>query len=412
MTSLRERVFYWVGFPAGHGAVDAGAAALWIIAPAIAAGMGLSSTQVGLIFTVISIAAGVTLIPASLVGETRLRGVFLLSTFWWVAGGYLAASIAQSYWVLLVFIGLAASGAGAWHPVAMGTLAERMPGRRALALGVHYAGGSFMEVLAPIAAGFLLAFMDWRSVMQLAVAPALIMGVLFLRLHRRIPPPVMGSLTLRDLKDEARLTWRPANLAALAILGLYGMALMGLWSMTPLYLVEVRELSSGAAGALFSAMVLSGSLGAVLLGRLMDTRNRKIVTLVVLGAGVASPLLVVWAPTVPLLVAALMLAGLAIMGLVPALIAMVLSIVGGRQMVMIGLIMGAGEIVGALGAVLAGLAGETDLRLSLVVVAVITLASALLAAVHPLTPTDPRPELAETLRRDGAGRAPGGRDTS
>ena len=85
------------------------------------------------------------------------------------------------------------------------------------------------------------------------------------------------------------------------------------------------------------------------------------------------------------LIAALMLAGLAIMGLLPALIATVLSIVGGRQMVMIGLIMGVGEVVGALGALLAGLAGETDLRLALVVVAAIALCSALLAAMHPFT---------------------------
>jgi MFS transporter, FSR family, fosmidomycin resistance protein len=402
MTSVGHRVFYWIGFPAGHAAVDAGTAALWIIAPAIAAGMGLSSTQVGLIFTAGSIAAGVTHIPASLVGETRFRGVFLLSTFWWVAGAYVAASLMQSYWALLVFIALAASGAAAWHPVAMGALAERMPGRRALALGVHYAGGSLVEVLAPIVAGLLLAVMDWRSVMQFTVAPALIMGGLFLRLHHRIRPPVMGSLSPRDLRDEARLIRRPASLAALGILGLYSMALMGMWSMTPLYLVEVRELSSGAAGALFSAMVLAGSLGAVLLGRLADTRNRKTVTLAVLGTGVASPLLILWVPTLPLLVVALMLAGVAIMGLTPALIAMVLSIVGGRQMVMIGLIMGADEIVGALGAVVAGLAGEIDLRLSLVVVAAITLASALLASMHPFASAVPQPEAAETLWRDGA----------
>ena len=138
MNNTKERAFYLVGFPAGHGAVDAGSAALWIIAPFIAASLGLSSTQVGLNFTVMAISAGMTHIPASLVEETRFRGIFLLSTFWWVA-------------------------AAAWHPVAMGTMAERMPDRRAMAPAVHYVGGSFMEVLAPVVAGVLLVFMDWRS---------------------------------------------------------------------------------------------------------------------------------------------------------------------------------------------------------------------------------------------------------
>ncbi len=386
MNNKRERALYLIGIPAGHGAVDAGTAALWIIAPAIAVGMGLSSTQVGLIFTVIAVSAGISHIPASLVGETRFRGVFLLSTFWWVAGAYLAASLAPGYLALLVFVALASSGAASWHPVAMGTLVEHMPGRRGVALAVHFVGGSIMEVLAPIVAGLLLVVMDWRSVVQIMVIPALIMGVLFLRLHRWIRPPTMGSVSLKDLRTQVRLVWKPASMAGLGILGLHSMAMVALWSMTPLYLIEERGLSSGMTGVLFSVMVLSGSLGAVLLGRLSDKRNRKIMTVAILVVGATSPILILLAPTLPVLIAALMLAGLIIMGLLPTLIATVLSIVGGRQMVMIGLIMGTGEVVGALGALLAGAAGETDLRLSLLVVSIIEISCAFLASVHPFTP--------------------------
>ena len=117
MNNTREKAFYLIGFPAGHGAIDAGTSALWIIAPAIALSMDLSKTQVGLIFSVIAIAAGVTHIPAGLVGETRFKRVFLLSTLWWVAGAYLVASLIPSYWLLLFFLALASSGAAAWHPI-------------------------------------------------------------------------------------------------------------------------------------------------------------------------------------------------------------------------------------------------------------------------------------------------------
>ena len=299
--------------------------------------------------------------------------------------------------MFLVFVAVASSGAAAWHPVAMGPLVERMPGRRAVALGVHYVGGSFMEVLAPIVAGVLLVFMDWRNVIQITVVPALIMGVFFLRLQYWIRPPTMGSMSLRDLKAQARLVWRPASLAGLGILGLHNMAMMGLWSMSPLYLVEERELSSSIAGVLFSAMVLAGSLGAVFLGRLLDKPGQKAMTVALLLLGATSPLLILWAPTTPVLIAALMLAGLVIMGLLPALIATVLSIVGGRQMVMIGLIMGAGELVGALGALLAGVAGETDLRLSLVVVSIMALSSALLASMHLFAPAAAKHEADEIM---------------
>lgn len=386
MTGKREKAFYFIGFPAGHGALDAGTSALWIIAPAMALSLDLSKTQVGLIFTVIAIAAGVTHIPASLVGETRFRKAFLLSTFWWVAGAYVVASLVPSYWGILFFLALASSGAAAWHPVAIGTLAEQMPKRRAFALSVHFVGGSFMEVLAPVVAGLLLVYLDWQRVLQITVIPAVVMGVVFLRLNNWIRPPPIGRMSLSDLKAQARLVRESTSLASMAILGLHNMALMGLWSMTPLYLVEEREFSAGEAGVLFAVMVLSGSLGAVLIGRLIDTYSPKVITLPALLAGAVAPLLILWAPNLPVLVFGLMLAGLVIMGLIPALIAIVLSVVGGRQMVMIGLIMAAGEIVGAMGAVLAGLAGETDLRLSLVLVAAFTLGTTLLVALHPLTP--------------------------
>jgi MFS family permease len=385
MNNTREKAFYFIGFPAGHGAIDAGTSALWIIAPAIALSMDLSKTQVGLIFSVIAIAAGVTHIPAGLVGETRFKKIFLLSTLWWVAGAFLVASLMPGYWLLLFFLAVASAGAAAWHPIALGTMADHMPNRRAFALGVHFVGGSFMEVLAPLVAGFLLVYMDWRSVMQIIVIPALVMGVVFFRLHGWIPPSPAGHMSLKDLKAQARLVGQSTSLASLGILGLHNMGLMALWSMTPLYLVEERGISPGGSGALFAVMVLSGSLGAVLIGRLIDRYNRKTVTISILIAGALSPLLILWAPNLAVLVVGLMVAGFAMMGLVPALIAIALSIVGGRQMVMIGLIMAAGEIIGALGAVLAGLAGETDLRLSLVLATVFTVCAALLVAVHPFT---------------------------
>ena len=200
MNNTREKAFYLIGFPAGHGAIDAGTSALWIIAPAMALSLDLSKTQVGLIFTVIAIAAGIAHIPAGLVGETRFKRVFLLSTLWWVAGAYLVASLMPGYWLLLFFLAFASSGAAAWHPVALGTMADHMPNRRAFALGIHFVGGSFMEVLAPIVAGLLLVYLDWRIVMQIIAIPALLMGVVFLRLHRWIPPyhhRVAGSLRYR-----------------------------------------------------------------------------------------------------------------------------------------------------------------------------------------------------------------------
>ncbi len=49
-TGSDRRWLYFVAFPAGHGAVDWGGGAYWVLAPAIALHMGLSPAGVGLLF--------------------------------------------------------------------------------------------------------------------------------------------------------------------------------------------------------------------------------------------------------------------------------------------------------------------------------------------------------------------------
>ena len=123
--SRGDKLLYLGIFPTGHGAVDWGSGALWLLAPAIALALDLSPTQVGLIFSLNTLGAGLVYVPAGILGDSMTRrGFFLLSTFWWVALGYIVASLTSSFWTLVPFLTIAAAGAGAWHPVAMGTMVQ------------------------------------------------------------------------------------------------------------------------------------------------------------------------------------------------------------------------------------------------------------------------------------------------
>ena len=144
--STSEKWLYLVGFPAGHGAVDTPFGAMWVLSPAIAIGLGLSPSQIGLVFTIKAITAGLSHLPSGLVGDTKWRNAFLLSTFWWVSVSYLVASLTNNYALFILFTALGASGAAAWHPVAMGILAERMPDKKSFVFGLHFVGGSVTAV--------------------------------------------------------------------------------------------------------------------------------------------------------------------------------------------------------------------------------------------------------------------------
>ena len=99
---------------------------------------------------------------------------------------------------------LAAAGVGsaAWHPIAAAAMVEHNPARRAQLIGIHAFGGTLAEVGAPVLAGFLLASLPWQTVLQLSALPALVMGVVFLKLRAHLPrarhPQQPSRLLLRQ----------------------------------------------------------------------------------------------------------------------------------------------------------------------------------------------------------------------
>jgi MFS family permease len=340
---------------------------MWLLAPAIALALDLSPTQIGLLFTLKMLGAGLVYIPAGILGDSmKHRGFFLLSTFWWVAIAYLVSSVMSSFWALALFMTIAAAGAGAWHPVAMGTMVQKMPTRRAFALAIHGLGGTISEVVAPLSVGFLLIYLDWRETLQLTTLPAIIMGLIFVRLATKVEPPKQKRPSRREFIEVFRLWSRRAGVTVLLIFALYNMSVMALMSMIALYLEDARGLSSGATGITFSSMVIAGTIAALLFGRISDVVGRRpvILTGLVLGSGCLL-LLAVSTSTATLFVSATA-AGLFLLGIRAAVTATALEVVGRWETTMLGIALAVGEGVGGLGAVLAGLAGEKNLSYALI----------------------------------------------
>ena len=390
MNRPSKRPLYLWAFPLGHLAVDWGGAALYLLVPAIATDLGLSPTQVGLLFTCTMMGAGLVALPAGVLGDTiRFRGIFLLSTFWWVAIAYLFASVVTQYWLLIVLLATATAGAMAWHPIAMGELVQRMPGRRAFALAIHGVGGTLAQVLAPLSVGFLLALLDWRQVLQVSTLPAIIVGVLFFRLAGMVGTPSQRTFDRSDVKTLVSALRHSRSIVALTVLILFGMSVTSLMSMTPLYLQRVRGASYGFTGLAVALMMLSAALAGPFIGRLSDRISRKMVALVGLLMGsVAIAMISLFSWDWALLLA-MVAVGLSLMGTRSVLMATALEAVGTRETTVLGFIFAVGEGIGAAGAFLAGLVGEIDLTWSLVFSAALALAAAGVVALQPARQIQP-----------------------
>ena len=382
----RREASLLIPFTLGHLANDWAPCALWLIVPAIAAAMGLSPAEVGLLFAIHSIGSALAFMPAGVLADrVSNRGRLLALTFWWVSIGYVIASFAPGFWSLALLLAVAGMGDAAWHPIATGVLTQQMPDRRAQALGIHAVGGSLAEVLAPLCVGFLLAYVDWRGALQISVIPTVLMGIVFLRVAKHVPPSGHGSITRADLRLLWRAWRRPAGLMLIAMMGLYNMAGVALLAMTPLFLMTVHGLSPAATGVAFSLMVLIGALSQPFVGRLSDRIGRRPVFVAGNAVAAFAAVGIALAPGPWLAIAAIVVTATVLVGIRSAVLAAAVDFSGRREATTLGFAFAVMDGIGALGAVAAGAVGNIDLHYSFMLAAGLSALAAGLALGAPFT---------------------------
>jgi FSR family fosmidomycin resistance protein-like MFS transporter len=370
-SEIKNHRFLLTALFAGHLTNDWVAGTLWLLAPAIAISMGLGPVEVGLILTINGIGAGLAYIPAGIISDRSTRpGLLMLLSFWWVAIGYLSASLAPGFWGVTLLLAFAVMGDAFWHPIATGVLVKEMPDRRAQALGIHAVGGSIgAEVIAPLSTGFLLGYFDWQTTLQILTLPAIIMGILFIPVAKRISRDSPGKISPIDFRGLARQWFKPAGVALMLVLVLYNMALIAQLAMAALYFQNVHGLSPFISGLIFAAILMLGSLLQPFFGKYSDGRGRKpMILLVLFGAsffalfaGLSSSLY--WAilgllPAVALLTAVR-----------PVILAAAVEYSGKSEATTLGIVFTVLDGVGMFGAVLAGMAAEFELRYAFIMAA-------------------------------------------
>jgi MFS family permease len=350
-------------FVFGHLSNDWLPAAIWLLAPAIGLAFDLKPSEVGLLLAIHSIGASLAYFPAGVLADrTRLQGRLLLGTFWWVALGYLLASTAPSFWSLAILLAIGGMGDAAWHPIATGILVRQMPKQRGQALGVHAVGGTLAEVLSPLLVGFLLAFLDWRVVLQISVIPAALMGIAFLFIARRIPSRHASTVISRSDLGTFITQWRSrTGLFLIAGIATYNMALIALMTMSPLFMQRELGFNSAQTGMAFAAAMLMGSIGQPIVGRLSDRRGRFGIFAVgsVVAAGLAGAVVLFDAPV--LIISLLTMAMAVLVTIRSGVLAMAVDHASKHEATALGFVFVVLDGVGALGAVLAGLVGDFSL---------------------------------------------------
>ncbi|MGA0033078.1 MAG: MFS transporter [Burkholderiales bacterium] len=274
---------------AGHGLTHWYPATFYVLLPLIGKELGLSYTQIGFLMSAQHLAGAISNLPGGmLVDAIGKKGYLLAVSLFWVGVPYALMSMTHSMWMLVLCLMLVGIGNNLWHPAAIPTLAYRYPQRKGLVLSFHGMGGNIGEALAPLAAGTLLAWFSWRTVVVINVIPGLVMAILIVVL--------VGALSTARARDDGDVNagaveskWnmgqylrdlggllRDRALMLICIsAGFRTLTQVGLLVFLPVYLAYEQGYSPLAVGVCMTVMQVAGLIAGPIGGHLSDTMGRK-----------------------------------------------------------------------------------------------------------------------------------------
>ncbi len=261
----------------GHGLKHLYHSALTVVLPEIKAGLGLSNTAVGALFTVESILGGAVNIPAGFAADrySNYRAQILTVALILIGAGYLLAGSFPNYWIIMITLVLAGIGTSMWHPSAIASMSSLFPSRRGFALSMHGSGGNVGEVTGPLIAGALLLVLSWERLFQLSMIPIVVAAVLTWIMIRGMKVERAVSNVGNYIAATKQLFRNRTLLAVLTLSGTRSLSHHTVAIFIPIYLREDLEYTTFVVGLYASLLQLAGIFTQPLMGLLSDRFSRK-----------------------------------------------------------------------------------------------------------------------------------------
>lgn len=248
--------------------------------------LGLGHAEAASFFLFITIGyAGMMIFSGFVAAAIGHRNTIVLAVLF-VILGLIAVSLSSSLWGMRAALILVGVGAGLYFPSGIPTLTALVEGREeGKALAIHEIGPNLGFILSPIGAVFALRFMNWKAVLFVVACIGAVAGVLFSIFARggkfRGKPPHLAN---------ARLILRKSSFWIMAALFALGAgAAVGVFSMTPTYLVSERGMNPELVNTMVGLSRLS-SLGIIFVaGYLVDRFGApRVIAVVMLSSGLAT----------------------------------------------------------------------------------------------------------------------------
>lgn len=299
-----------------HTCNDALFAVMFPLLPLIAADLGLSYAEVGLVKALYSGASAVLQLPAGVFAERFGEYALLAWGNGWVAAGVLGMAAATSFPILLVLAVLAGLGGNFQHPLASTMVARAFEGgRRGTAIGTLNFAGDLGKMAAPALVGLIALPFGWRAALVALGAFGIVfsLGVLLLRAWVQPPAPLpAGPPTAGGAGAAGSVLERPSRQIGGVPPAYWLLSLVGLLdastraaALTFLpFALDRQGLGGPEIGFVFGVLFVGGALGKLCCGPLGDRFGSFAIVLLTETTTALALLGLVWGPASAVLVLA------------------------------------------------------------------------------------------------------------
>ncbi len=272
-----------------HGLLHVLELAFGVVLIAVAADLGVTLLVLGVLANIFGFAYGFTAIPVGVLtdrmSETRLLAICSLG----IGAAAIGVALAQGTVMLGIALAVLGIALGIFHPVAM-TFVARVSSKIGLGYAYLGTGGNLGLALGPIIVGAIAAGLGWRYAYAGFAIPCIVLGLLILRLPKKVRPPSVRhddphvDTSIRVLKPVA------VPLALILVSNiLNGLVYRGVVTFLPAHLsTAVTSAIAGVdpvmlGGSFTTVALLFGVGGQFLGGYLSDRRRRELLALIAVG---------------------------------------------------------------------------------------------------------------------------------
>jgi MFS family permease len=284
-----------------------------VLVTALYENLGLDPVQAGLLSAVRQLSSGATSMASGFfVDMFQHRSAQLLAFSMALLGiGYLLVALSPTYSLILAALVIASAGSALWHPPALGLLSQRFPERRGLFISLHRSSGNVGDMIGPLIAGGLLAWLafsdSWRWILGGGTPMLFVLALLILAILWNVAGPRKEQA--QDFKTNfmtqlvsLRGAFRGVGMWAIfTVSAVRGMADRSVVFFLPFYLRQELEMGYWLVGAHVTLIAAPGIVSGPLFGALSDRIGRKSIIIFVMAITFILPIALVMSGSNPVL---------------------------------------------------------------------------------------------------------------